>query len=94
MPWPDLRAFLAFLEEQGDLLRIHEPLSWEYEIAALTRQTSDLQGPALLCERVVGSAFPVLSGLFAARRRVARALEVRGVIREVVGEPSHWEIVE
>ncbi len=76
MPWPDLRTFLAYLEEQGDLLRIREAVSWEYEIVALTRQTSDLQGPALLCERVVGSAFPVLSGLFAARRRVAQALEV------------------
>lgn len=76
MPWPDLRAFLARLEEQGDLLRIAEPATWEYEIVALTRQTSDIEGPALLFEQVADSQLPVLSGLFAARRRVALALEV------------------
>jgi 2,5-furandicarboxylate decarboxylase 1 len=76
MPWPDLRSFLDRLEAEGDLLRIAEPVTWEYEIVALTRETSDVQGPALLCERVQDSSFPVLSGLFAAQRRVALALEV------------------
>ncbi len=76
MPWPDLRAFLERLESEGDLLRIADPVSWEYEIVALTRQTSDVQGPALLFENVADSRYPVLSGLFAAQRRVALALEV------------------
>jgi 2,5-furandicarboxylate decarboxylase 1 len=74
--WPDLRAFLDTLERQGDLLRIKDEVDWAYEAAALTRQTSDIQGPALLFERVKGSGYPLLSGLFAARRRVALALEV------------------
>ncbi|HZS01804.1 MAG TPA: UbiD family decarboxylase [Chloroflexota bacterium] len=76
MPWPDLRSFLDRLEAQGDLLRIVDPVTWQYEIVALTRETSDVQGPALLFERVQDSRYPVLSGLFAARRRVALALEV------------------
>jgi UbiD family decarboxylase len=76
MPWPDLRCFLDRLEAQGDLLRVADPVTWEYEIVALTRETSDVQGPALLFERVQDSSFPVLSGLFAAQRRVALALEV------------------
>ncbi|HLH23469.1 MAG TPA: UbiD family decarboxylase [Chloroflexota bacterium] len=76
MPWPDLRSFLDRLEAEGDLLRIADPVTWEYEIVALTRESSDVQGPALLFERVQDSRFPVLSGLFAAQRRVALALEV------------------
>ena len=76
MAWPDLRAFLDALDRQGDLLRIKDEVDWAYEAAALTRQTSDIEGPALLFERVKDSAYPLLSGLFAARRRVALALEV------------------
>jgi len=74
--WPDLRTFLDMLERNGDLLRIDRQVDWEYEAVALTRQTSDIQGPALLFESVRDSTFPCLSGLFAARRRVAWALGV------------------
>ncbi len=76
MPWSDLRTFLTALEARGDLVRIPEQVDWEYEAVALTRRTSDLDGPALLFERVRDSDTPCLSGLFAAKRRVAWALEV------------------
>jgi len=76
MAWNDLRDFLAMLEERGDLLRVKEPVDWEYEAVALTRRTSDLQGPALLFEQVRDSDYPCLSGLFAAKRRVAWSLQV------------------
>lgn len=76
MPWPDIRAFLDMLESRGDLIRISDPVHWEYEAVALTRHTSDIQGPALVFEKVRDSEIPCLSGLFAAKRRVAWALEV------------------
>ena len=76
MPWPDLRSFLDALETRGDLMRIDRPVDWEYEAVGLTRRTSDIEGPALLFEQVRDSVVPCLSGLFAARRRVAWALEV------------------
>lgn len=76
VPWNDLRSFLAALERRGDLLRIPSPVNWEYEAVALTRHTSDIQGPALLFGQVGESSHPCLSGLFAARRRVAWALDV------------------
>ncbi len=69
-----MRDFLRQLEEQGDLVRIKDEVSPEYEIVAYTRQSSDLDGPALLFENVKGSEFPVLSGLWGAQRRVAAAL--------------------
>jgi len=73
----DLRAYLACLEEQRQLLRVREEVDPKYEIAAGIRKTSDIEGPALLFERVKG--FPgwrVLGGLFATRKLVALALEV------------------
>ncbi len=73
----DLRAYLACLEEQRQLLRVQEEVDPKYEIAAGIRKTSDIEGPALLFERVKG--FPgwrVLGGLFATRKLVALALEV------------------
>jgi UbiD family decarboxylase len=76
MPWPDLRSFLDALEARGDLIRVARPVDWEYEAVGLTRRTSDLDGPALLFERVRDSDVACLSGLFAARRRVAWALDV------------------
>jgi 2,5-furandicarboxylate decarboxylase 1 len=76
MPWTDMREFLGMLEERGDLLRISDEVDWEYEAVDLTRQTSDVDGPALLFEKVRDSDVPCLSGIFAAKRRVAWALEV------------------
>ena len=76
MAWHDLRSFLDALEARGDLLRVPGPVDWEYEAVALTRRTSDIEGPALLFDRVRDSNVPCLSGLFAAKRRVAWALGV------------------
>lgn len=76
MAWTDLRSFLAALESRGDLLRLTDEVDWEYEAVALTRLTSDIEGPALLFERIRDSEIGCLSGLFAAKRRVAWALGV------------------
>ncbi len=73
----DLRDYLSFLEKQGQLLRVEEEVDVKYEIAAGIRKTSDLNGPALLFERIKG--FPgwrVLGGLFATRKLVALGLGV------------------
>src|SRR5215218_1025202 len=76
MPWPDLRSFLDALDERGDLLRVTRPVDWDYEAVGLTRHTSDIEGPALLFDHVRDADVPCVSGLFAAKRRVAWALDV------------------
>ncbi|WP_134702824.1 UbiD family decarboxylase [Ammoniphilus sp. YIM 78166] len=76
MAWQDLRDYLRFLQDQDDLVVVNDEVSAEYEIVALTRQTSDVQGPALLFTNVKGYSYPVLSGLFSAERRVAQAFNV------------------
>lgn len=62
------------LELRGDLVKLDEKVDWEYEAVALTRQTSDLDGPALLFTCIRDSEVACLSGLFAAKRRVGLAL--------------------
>ena len=93
MPWPDLRSYLDALEARGDLLRVAGPVDWEYEAVALTRHTSDIQGPALLFEAMRDSEIRCLSGLFAAKRRVAWALDVaESELDAAYRERENWSI--
>ena len=71
----DMRDFLRFLEDKGDLVRIKKEVNVDFEIAAYMRKTSDLQGPAFLFENVTGySGWKVAAGLFAAQRRITDIL--------------------
>jgi UbiD family decarboxylase len=73
----DLRAYLSFLEENKQLLRVAEEVDPKFEIAAGIRKTSDIEGPALLFEKIKG--FPgwrVLGGLFATRKLIALGLGI------------------
>ena len=73
----ELRGYLSYLEERGQLLRVNEEVDPKFEIAAGIRKTSDIGGPALLFEKVKG--FPdwrVLGGLFATRKLVALGLGI------------------
>jgi 2,5-furandicarboxylate decarboxylase 1 len=75
MPFKDLREFLSFLEEKGELLRTEKPVDVKFEISSYIRKTSDERGPALLFENVKNFNMPVLGGLFATRDRAFLALE-------------------
>jgi 2,5-furandicarboxylate decarboxylase 1 len=71
----DMRSFLRLLEEKGDLVHIAEPVSPLYGVAAGMRKTSDLRGPALWFDNVVGASMPVVGALYAHRRRALWGLE-------------------
>lgn len=72
--WRDLREFLSALERRNDLVTVDDVVDWRYEAVALTRQSSDMDGPALRFNRMRDSEFACVSGLFGAARRVALAL--------------------
>lgn len=72
----DFRAFLAMLEQSGDLIRINAPVSLDYETGAICRQLSDEDGPAVLLEDVGGLGHPLAMNLYGTRARLARALGV------------------
>ena len=69
-----LRGFLAELERSGELARIAEPVSLRHELSALLAAADD--GPALLFERVHGSALQVVGGVLGSQRRIAAGLGV------------------
>ena len=56
-----MRAWLASLEDRGELRTIAAPVSLNYEIAACLAEAD--RGPALRFERVTGHALPVVGNL-------------------------------
>lgn len=75
MPFNDLREFLQFLEEHGELLKTKKPVDVKFEISSYIRKTSDQRGPALFFENVKNFDMPVVGGIFATRERAFLALE-------------------
>jgi UbiD family decarboxylase len=69
----DLRSYLDLLRKEGELVTITAEVDPELELAEIHRRVIAAGGPALLFERVRGSAFPLVTNLFGTARRVARA---------------------
>ena len=64
MKFKDLREFIAFLEDKGELRRISTPVSWELEITEIADRIVKRGGPALLFENVTGYDIPVLINMY------------------------------
>ena len=79
MKFNDLREFIAFLEERGELRRIKTPVSRDLEITELTDRVVKSGGPALLFESVEGYDIPVVINLYGTHQRVAWALGVEHI---------------
>ena len=79
MKFKDLREFVAFLEEKGELRRIRTPVSWDLEITEIADRTVKSGGPALLFEQVTGYDIPVLINMYGTHQRTAWALGVDNV---------------
>ena len=76
MSFNDLREFISFLEEKGELRRVKTHVSRKLEITELADRTVKTGGPALLFENVEGYEIPVAINLFGSRQRMAWALSV------------------
>lgn len=83
--YKDLREFLDFLEEQGDLKRIQYPVDPNLEMTEISDRVLRADGPALLFENPIGFETPVLTNLFGSARRVSAAMGCEDVsqLREV-----------
>jgi len=73
--FPDLRAFLTFLEGRGELLRVDAPVNPDLEMTAWSDAALKRAGPALLFTRPTradGSryAYPALTNLFGTPERI------------------------
>ena len=79
MSFKDLREFLEFLEEKGELLRITAPVSRDLEMTEIADRTVKSGGPALLFENVEGYDMPVAMNLYGTLQRTAWALGVESL---------------
>lgn len=84
MPHEDLRAFIRCLEKHGELVRVKTPVNPELEITEIADRVVKARGPALLFEKVEGSACPLLINAFGSERRMCLALGVDS-LEEVAG---------
>ncbi|PSU16176.1 4-hydroxy-3-polyprenylbenzoate decarboxylase [Photobacterium kishitanii] len=74
MKYKDLRDFIAYLEQQGQLQRIQQPIDPNQEMTEICDRTLRAGGPALLFENPVGYDMPVLANLFGTPERVAMGM--------------------
>ena len=74
MKYKDLRDFIAYLEQQGQLQRIQQPVDPNQEMTEICDRTLRAGGPALLFENPVGYDMPVLTNLFGTPERVAMGM--------------------
>ncbi|MCL5068336.1 MAG: UbiD family decarboxylase, partial [Thaumarchaeota archaeon] len=78
MPYDDLRQFIKACEANNELAVVRDEVDWNLEIGAITRRTFDLQGPALLFDKIRGcpSNYKFFSGMVSTYRRYALALDL------------------
>ena len=74
MRYSDLREFMAFLEQQGELVRISQEIDPNLEMTEISDRTLRAKGPALLFENPKGFDTPVLCNLFGTPERVAMGM--------------------
>ena len=79
MHFKDIRQFIEFLDERGDLKRITAMVDSDLEITEITDRTIKSGGPALLFENVAGSDAPVAINLMGTHQRTAWALGVENI---------------
>jgi len=74
MKHSDLRSFISFLEQQGELIRISQEVDPNLEMTEISDRTLRAKGPALLFENPKGYSMPVLCNLFGTPKRVAMGM--------------------
>ena len=78
MAFRDLREYMAFLEERGQLKRVSAEVDPYLEIGEIADRVGKANGPALLFEDAKGSDMPVAINLMGSYDRMAWALGATG----------------
>ena len=91
MKFSSLGQTIKFLEQEGELVKIAQPVDPELEMAEITRQVFDARGPAILFENVINSQFPAVSNLMGTWQRTQKIFEpqlssVKAFV-DIVSEP-------
>src|ERR671930_2578920 len=83
-PPSDLRAWIALLEREGELVRVGAEVDPHLEVTEIVDRTVKAGGPALLFERPKGSSHPLLINQFGTERRMCLAFDAPSL--DAVGE--------
>ena len=85
----DLRAFLATLRREGELVEIEAECDPYLEIAEIHRRVIAGGGPALLFKHPKNADFPVVTNLFGSKKRVDLAFGTRAAafVKRAAGLP-------
>ena len=75
----DIREWIGALRRAGELVAVSAEVDPHLEITEISDRVMKAGGPALLFERVKGSALPVLINAFGSERRTNLALQVPSV---------------
>jgi 4-hydroxy-3-polyprenylbenzoate decarboxylase len=75
-PFADLRAWIAHLEREGELVRVSAEVDPHLEITEIVDRTIKAGGPALLFERPKGADHSLLINQFGTERRMCMAFGV------------------
>src|SRR5438270_4891072 len=75
-PPADLRAWIALLEREGELVRVGAEVDPDLEITEIVDRTVKADGPALLFEHPKGAQHPLLINQFGSERRMCLAFGV------------------
>jgi 4-hydroxy-3-polyprenylbenzoate decarboxylase len=75
-PASDLRAWIALLEREGELVRISAEVDPDLEVTEITDRVVKSGGPALLFENPKGARHPLLINQFGTERRMCLAFGV------------------
>jgi 4-hydroxy-3-polyprenylbenzoate decarboxylase len=75
-PFADLRAWIAHLEREGELVRVSAEVDPHLEITEIVDRTIKAGGPALLFENPRGASHPLLINQFGTERRMCMAFGV------------------
>jgi 4-hydroxy-3-polyprenylbenzoate decarboxylase len=75
-PPADLRAWIALLEREGELIRVTADVDPHLEVTEIVDRTVKAGGPALMFEHPKGSSHPLLINQFGTERRMCLALGV------------------
>lgn len=77
---PDLRAFLATLRRNDDVVEIDAPVDADQEAAEIHRRVIAAGGPALVFRNITGADFPLVTNLFGTARRAELAFGERPLV--------------
>lgn len=67
--WKDMREFLEFLEERGEVIHIKEEVDPEWEVNGITRAVLQELGPVIVFDNIRGADYPLVTGLLASEKR-------------------------